>query len=84
MADNKRKRGKADRARVSASEGYEVAYYARKHGITPAAVRKLIKRVGNSRKKLDAALKRHAKADRARGCPRTSPMKSPISPASTA
>ncbi len=66
MADNKRKRGKADRARVSASEGYEVAYYARKHGITPAAVRKLIKRVGNSRKKLDAALKRHAKADRAR------------------
>jgi ABC-type molybdenum transport system ATPase subunit/photorepair protein PhrA len=66
MADNKRKRGKADRARVSASEPFEVAYFARKHGMTKAAVKKLIKRVGNSRKKLEAALKKHAKADRAR------------------
>jgi len=34
MADNKSKRGKADRSRVSGSEGYEVNYFAIKHGIT--------------------------------------------------
>lgn len=58
MADNKKKRGKADRARVSASEPYEVRYFAKKNRMTPAAVRKLIKKVGNSRKKLEAAVKR--------------------------
>jgi hypothetical protein len=58
MADNKKKRGKADRARVAASEPYEVRYFAKKHRMTPAAVIKLIKRVGNSRKKLETAVKR--------------------------
>ena len=66
MADNKRKRGKADRARVSASEPYEVRYFARKHRMTPAAVRKLIKKVGNSRKKLEAAVKRLSTLQRKR------------------
>ncbi|WCM26755.1 hypothetical protein NDN01_22600 [Sphingomonas sp. QA11] len=33
MADNKSKRGVADRRQV-ADEGYEVNYFARKHGIT--------------------------------------------------
>jgi len=56
MADNKRKRGRADRARVSGTERYEVAYFARKHRMSAAAVRRLIKRVGNSRKKLEAAV----------------------------
>ena len=67
MADNKRKRGKADRARVSASEPYEVNYFARKHRMSPAAVRKLIKRVGNSRKKLEAAVARMKKKRRKGG-----------------
>jgi hypothetical protein len=58
MADNKKKRSKADRERVSASEPYEVSYFARMHRMTPAAVRTLIKRIGNSRKKLEAAVKR--------------------------
>jgi hypothetical protein len=58
MADNKKKRGKADRARVSGSDASEVRYFAKKNRMTPAAVRKLIKKVGNSRKKLEAAVKR--------------------------
>ena len=64
MADSKRKRGRADRARVSASERYEVYYFARKHRMTPAAVRKLIKKVGNSRKKLEAAVAKMRKKRR--------------------
>ena len=64
MADNKRKRGKADRARVSGSEPYEVYYFARKHRMTAAAVRKLIKKIGNSRKKLEAAVAKMKKKRR--------------------
>lgn len=55
MADNKKARGKADRSKVSKSEGYEVAYFARKHGITAEQTRKLIDRVGNDRDKLNKA-----------------------------
>lgn len=54
MADDKNKRGGADRARVAAGEGYEVDYFARKHGISAEQARDLIKRVGNDREKLDA------------------------------
>jgi hypothetical protein len=60
MADDKRKRGSADRSRVSGSEQYEVAYFAKKHAITQAQARALIKKHGNSRKTLDAAAKRLA------------------------
>jgi hypothetical protein len=55
MADNKKARGKADRSKVSKSEGYEVAYFARKHGITAAQTRALIDKVGNDRAKLTKA-----------------------------
>ncbi len=58
MADSKLKRGKADQARVSASEPYEVYYVARKFGVSADTVRGVIKRVGNSRKKVYAALER--------------------------
>jgi Mor family transcriptional regulator len=58
MADNKRKRGKADRARVSGSQSSEVYYVARKYGVSADTVRKVIKRVGNSRKKVYAALEK--------------------------
>ena len=58
MADNKLKRGKADRSRVSASEPYEVYYVARKFGVSADTVRGVIKRVGNSRKKVYAALEK--------------------------
>ena len=43
MADNKRKRGKADRARVSGSQSSEVYYVARKYGVSADTVRKVIK-----------------------------------------
>jgi hypothetical protein len=53
-AKSKRSR-KADRARVS-SKAHEVAYLARKHKVSAADVRAVIKKVGNSRKKVEAAL----------------------------
>ncbi|MBZ9719339.1 MULTISPECIES: DUF3606 domain-containing protein [Mesorhizobium] len=55
MADNKSKRGAADRRQVSGDEGYEVNYFARKHGIGKDQAEALIKRVGNDRDKLNAA-----------------------------
>lgn len=55
MADNKKVRGKADRSKVSKSESYEVAYFARKHGITAAQTRALIDKIGNDREKLNKA-----------------------------
>ena len=58
MADSKLNRGKADRARISTSEGYEVSYVARKYGVSADTVRSVIKRVGNSRKKVYAALEK--------------------------
>ncbi|HVF93389.1 MAG TPA: hemerythrin domain-containing protein [Sphingomonas sp.] len=56
MADDKSKRGGSDRSRVSASEEYEVDHFAEQNGITPDETRALIARVGNDRKKLEAAL----------------------------
>ena len=55
MADNKKARGKADRSKVSKSEGYEVSYFARKHGITAAQTRALIDKHGNDRDTLNKA-----------------------------
>ncbi len=62
MADSKSKRGAADRRRVSAGEGYEVNYFANKHGITRDQARKLIEKVGNNRDKLNAAAAKLKKA----------------------
>jgi len=58
MSDDKTDRGAQDRARVSGDEPYEVEYFARKHGITAEQARQLIREVGNSREKLDAAAER--------------------------
>jgi uncharacterized protein DUF3606 len=55
MADSKKARGKADRAKVAKGQGYEVAYFARKHGITAEQTRKLIDKIGNDRAKLNEA-----------------------------
>lgn len=55
MADSKKNRGARDRATVAGNEGYEVNYFATKHGITREDARKLIARVGNNREKLNAA-----------------------------
>ena len=58
MADSRKKRGKADRAKISGKEPYEVYYVARKYGVSADSVRKVIKRVGNSRKKVYATLEK--------------------------
>ena len=55
MADNKSKRGGADRRQVSSSEGYEVNSFARKHEISRADAEGLIKRIGNDRARLNEA-----------------------------
>lgn len=55
MADDKTRRGAADRRKVAADEGYEVGYFARKHGITREQAGDLIKRIGPDREKLNAA-----------------------------
>lgn len=57
MADSKKNRGKSDRARVSASEPYEVKYFAKKNKITPAMTKKLIRKYKGSRKRMTAAVK---------------------------
>ena len=54
MADNKTKRGAADRRQVAGGEGYQVNYFARKHGITKDQAEGLIKKAGNDREKLNA------------------------------
>lgn len=55
MADNKSDRGGRDRSRVAADQGYELGYFARKHGISRDDARSLISRIGNDRAKLNAA-----------------------------
>lgn len=62
MTDNRSKRGGADRRQVSSSEGYEVNYFARKHGISRSDAESLIKRVGKDRAKLNEAAEKLKKA----------------------
>ena len=55
MADNRSNRGGRDRGRVAGGQGYELGYFARKHGISRDQARSLINRIGNDRAKLNAA-----------------------------
>ena len=55
MADNRSDRGARDRGRVAGGQGYELGYFARKHGISRDQARDLIGRIGNDRAKLNAA-----------------------------
>jgi hypothetical protein len=67
MADNKKKRGGADRALIALGEAYEVAYWSKKFKITPAKLKATVKKVGHSAKKVEAYLteQKHKAADRA-------------------
>ena len=67
MADNKKKRGGADRALIALSESYEVAYWSKKFKITPAKLKAAVKKVGHSARKVEAYLneQKHKAADRA-------------------
>lgn len=53
--DDTNKRGSSDRTRVAGSQGYELRYFARKHGLTTAQATDLIRRIGNDRAKLNEA-----------------------------
>jgi hypothetical protein len=64
MADSKKSRGKSDRSKVSASEPYEVRYFAKKNKITPAMTKKLIRKYKGSRKRMEAAVKAMKKKKR--------------------
>ncbi|UCI33820.1 DUF3606 domain-containing protein [Mesorhizobium sp. B4-1-4] len=62
MADDKTKRDFRDRDRVSGSEDYEVAYFARKFQLTMPEARDLIKKHGNDRETLEREAKALAKS----------------------
>jgi hypothetical protein len=49
---------KQDRARVAGGQDYEVRYESKKTGSSQAAVKKAVKKVGNSRKKVERRLGR--------------------------
>ncbi len=68
MADNKKKRGGADRGLIALGEAYEVAYWSKKFKVTPAKLKAAVKKVGRSAKKVEAYIKlqAHKAADRAR------------------
>jgi hypothetical protein len=68
MADDKKKRGGADRGLIALSEAYEVAYWSKKFKITPAKLKAAVKKAGRSAKNVEAYLKlqKHKAADRAR------------------
>lgn len=55
--DDTAKRGAADRRRVAGGEPYEVNYFARKHGLTTARARQIIKQAGSDRAKANALAK---------------------------
>jgi hypothetical protein len=58
-AKKKTARGrKQDRARVAKGQDYEVRYEARKTGRSASAVKKAVKKVGNSRKRVEKRLGR--------------------------
>ena len=68
MADNKKKRGGADRGLIALSEPYEVAYWSKKFKITPAKLKSAVKKAGHSAKKVEAYIKlqKHKAADTGR------------------
>ncbi len=57
MADDKKKRGGADRGLIALSEPYEVAYWSKKFKITPAKLKTAVKKAGRSAKNVEAYLK---------------------------
>lgn len=67
MADNKKKRGGADRGLIAVSEPYEVRYWSKKFKVTPAKLKAAVKAVGRSAKKVGTYLKaqKHRAGDKA-------------------
>ena len=59
MSKKRTSRGrKQDRARVAGGQDYEVRYESKKTGRSKAAVKKAVKKVGSSRKRVERRLER--------------------------
>ena len=59
MAEKHTPRGRAqDRAKVAGGQTHEVAYEAKKEGVSRGDVREAVKGVGNSRKKVEEQLEK--------------------------
>jgi len=67
MAKTKRKSKRADRALIALSQPYEVRYWSKKFKVTPARLRYVVRKVGQSSKKVGAYIKlqKHRARDRA-------------------
>ena len=57
-AKNTARGRKQDRARVAGGQNYEVKYESKKTGRSAPAVKKAVKKVGNSRKRVEKRLGR--------------------------
>jgi hypothetical protein len=58
MADDKSKRGQADRRRINVEEDYEVRYWTKELDISAEELTRLVLQHGNSVEKIRAALGR--------------------------
>jgi hypothetical protein len=61
MSDDKSKRGKPDRDRVSSTERYEVDHLVKKHGLPAPLVKKVIQQEGPMRKNVESYLEKMKK-----------------------
>ncbi|QCQ98014.1 DUF3606 domain-containing protein [Brevundimonas sp. SGAir0440] len=57
MSDDKSKSGDQDRELISLTEEYEVQDWAKKFGVTQAALRKAVRKVGNKADDVERELK---------------------------
>jgi hypothetical protein len=57
MADDKSKRGPADRSKISLTEAYEVTYWTKALGVSKAKLQQLVKKYGHSA----ATIRKHLK-----------------------
>ena len=57
MSDDKSKSGDQDRELISLTEEYEVQDWAKKFGVTQAALRKAVRKVGNEADDVERELK---------------------------
>ena len=58
MADDKSKRGQADRRRINVEEDYEVRYWTKELGVSAEELTRLVLQHANSAVKIRAALGR--------------------------
>ncbi len=64
MSDNTSIQGEQDRRQSLGDQGYELRYFARKHGLTTAQAMDLIRRIGSDRAKLNEAAVRLRRSQR--------------------